>query len=97
MTTFTYTSDTDLPDDTFRLVRGWANRRDYPVAFDCCRRSVTVNVDAPTTCEHNRAVRSLTHILDRAIARADLGVAGTDRRTLTYKPTGGRASDDHAD
>jgi len=71
MTTFKYESDCDLPTDTAELVRRWSRRRSYPITYRCGSRAVTIDIAAPDTGEHNRAVNSLARIIDRAIARAE--------------------------
>ena len=76
--TYTYADPDGIPAQALPLIRGWANRRDYPVSWTVDRAAtssrivrVTARLDAPSTGEHNRAVDSLARILDRAI-RHDL-------------------------
>lgn len=72
MKRYTYRTDEALPPETPRLVRGWADRRRYPIEWGTLRGAdhaivgVVATLDAPSTGEHNRAVDSLARILDRA-------------------------------
>lgn len=48
-----------------RRVSQWAARRAYPIRWAVDRGKVVAWVNAPTTKEHNRAVRSLARIVRR--------------------------------
>lgn len=68
-TNFSYEHSATIPlDCARRLVKAWANRRGYPITIEeIADHKVHVIIYAPSTREHNRAVRSLTRILDRLI------------------------------
>jgi len=70
ITSFTYTDERSVLPPVSKLVRAWANRRHYPISWEVNGKSVRVSLDAPCIAEHNRAVRSLSRILDRAILHA---------------------------
>ena len=66
---FVYHIDADnIPfEDARPKVRQWANRRRYPISFEVLPDKVVVYLDAPDSKEHNRAVRSLSSILNRVL------------------------------
>ena len=71
MNTFKFTTDQDTPihvPTTARLVSGWMRRRPYPIrVLELTTREVMVELDAPSTAEHNRAVNSLARIVQRQL------------------------------
>lgn len=52
-------------DTVRRKVRDWANRRAYPISWQVRDEGVIIDIEAPTTAEHNRAVTSLCRILSK--------------------------------
>lgn len=70
-TTFTYEHNQQLPHEpTQRLVKAWANRRGYPITIEeISDYRVRVCIYATSPKEHNRAVGSLSRVLDRMVLR----------------------------
>jgi len=73
-TTWKYTTNIegeafDIPSATLSTTR-WARRRSFPIRIvSVTERCVSVELDAPTTGHHNRAVNSLGKILTRQLER----------------------------
>lgn len=74
ITTWKYTTNIDgesfdVPSATLSTTR-WARRRSFPIRIvSVTERSVSVELGAPTTGHHNRAVNSLGNILTRQLER----------------------------
>ena len=79
-TTWKYTTNIedesfDVPSATLSTTR-WARRRSFPIRIiSITPRSVMVELNAPTTGHHNRAVTSLAKILDRQLDRRNRRVS----------------------
>jgi hypothetical protein len=59
----------DIPSATLSTTR-WARRRSFPIRVaSVTTRSVCVELEAPSTAHHNRAVNALGRILSRQLDR----------------------------
>lgn len=71
-TTFRFESRDEalhIPSATLSTIR-WARRRSFPIRIvSVTEHEVLVELDAPTTAHHNRAVNSLGKILQRQLDR----------------------------
>jgi len=73
MNTFKFTTEEDTPIHVpimSRLISRWMKRRPYCIrVLELTSREVLVELDAPSTAEHNRAVQSLARIVQRRLDR----------------------------
>lgn len=74
----------DIPSATLSTTR-WARRRSFPIRIvSITERSVSVELDAPTTGHHNRAVTSLAKILDRQLNHRKWRLAEESQLVKSY-------------